>query len=334
MLPAVSVLLPVRDAAPTLPVAIRSVLRQSERDLECVVVDDGSRDGSLDVAHAAAAADPRVRVLARPRAGLIAALVAGVAACRGGLVARMDADDVMRRHRLRWQVAALRADPGLAAVGGHVRCFPRAGLRDGRLAYERWLNAIADEAAIEREEFVECPLAHPTLVVRREVLAEFGYRDRGWPEDYDLLLRLRAAGRRVGVVPRRVLAWRDLPQRCSRTDPRYDEESFARCKAQFLADGPLRGGAEYVLWGHGGTGRRLRRLLRAHGKRAAFVIELHPGRLGQRIDGAPVVRPEALPDLPRLPIVVSVAGLAARTLIRAQLATMGFLEVRDFVVAA
>jgi hypothetical protein len=64
------------------------------------------------------------------------------------------------------------------------------------------------------------------------------------------------------------------------------------------------------------------------------VVELHPGRLGQRIHGAPVVPPEALAEGPRLPVVASVAGATARARIRAALGRMGYVEGRDFVCAA
>ena len=64
------------------------------------------------------------------------------------------------------------------------------------------------------------------------------------------------------------------------------------------------------------------------------MVELHPGRLGQVIDGAPVVPPERLPDLPRLPLLVSVAGVGPRALIREALGAMGRVEGRDFFCAA
>ena len=91
-----------------------------------MIVDDGSRDRSAGVARAVADADPRFRVLSCEHAGLVSALAAGLGACRGDCVARMDADDVMHRRRLELQLAALDAAPGLAAVGSHVRLFPRA----------------------------------------------------------------------------------------------------------------------------------------------------------------------------------------------------------------
>ena len=333
--PLVSVLLPAFDAGATLPAALGSVVRQTEARWECIVVDDGSEDGTLAIARGLAAADERFRVVATPHRGLMAALGAGLEACRGRFVARMDADDVMRRDRLGAQVAALEGAPALAAVGAHVRVFPRAGLSEGLRAYEAWLDGIDSPARVRAEAFVECPVAHPTLVVRAEVLgAVGGYRAVEWPEDYDLVLRLLAAGHEVGVVPRRLLAWRDHAGRLSRTSARYALERFTACKAAFLATGFLAGRDDYVLWGYGDTGRSLRRALMAHGKRPSHVVEVHPGRLGQTIHGAPVVAVEALPGLAGRPVVASVAGAEARRRIRDAMAAMGFRETCDFVCAA
>ena len=135
MRPEVSILLPAFDAEATLAGCLRSVLRQSEPRFECVLVDDGSVDGTRGCALHFAARDPRIRVIATAHHGLVTALNIGLAHCRAPLVARMDADDLMHRDRLAAQVAALEADPRLVAVGCHVRLFPRAGLTDGLRAY-------------------------------------------------------------------------------------------------------------------------------------------------------------------------------------------------------
>ncbi len=330
----VSVLLPAFDAAGTLPAALRSVLRSRDVDLECVVVDDGSRDDTAQVAAAFCARDRRVRVVPSPREGLVSALQRGLAQCRAPLVARMDADDVMHCDRLRWQVDALERDPTLSGVGCHVRLFPRSGLGPGLRAYERWLRAIRTPDDVVRERFVECPLAHPSLMVRRDVLARFGYREAGWPEDYDLVLRLLSDGHRLGVVPHRLHAWRDGLARRSRTHPDYASDRFIACKAAYLVAGPLANHDRYGLWGHGGTGRALRRALLAHGRRVSYVVEVDPGKIGHRIDGAPVLAPDALAGIEVRPLVVSVAGLRPRTEIRAALAQLGFVEGEDFWCAA
>jgi glycosyltransferase involved in cell wall biosynthesis len=332
--PAVSVLLPAYNAGATLRACLASLRRQTVTDWECVLVDDGSNDDTPAIAVRAAAADARLHIVRTPHRGLVAALAAGIEHCRAPLVARMDADDVMHRDRLALQSRALVDDPTLSAVGTHVRIFPRRGITDGLREYETWLNAIDSPARVACDAFIDSPVVHPSLVIRRDVLERFGYRDLGWPEDYDLVLRLLAAGHPIGIVPRRLLAWRDSPDRLTRTAPAYARERLTALKAAMLADGLLAGRATYVLWGYGGTGRALRRALLARGRRPSHVVEVHPGRLGNRIHGAPVVPPETLTDLRRERVVASVAGAEARAKIRAALATMGFVELRDFVCTA
>jgi glycosyltransferase involved in cell wall biosynthesis len=328
------VLLPVWNAAATLPGCLASLRRQTLTNWECVLVDDGSSDASLAVAAAFADRDPRFRVLGRPHRGLIDALNAGLAECRGALIARMDADDLMHPERLAAQARALAASPRLAAVGCHPRLFSRQRIGPGLRAYARWLRSIDSPRRVREEAFVECPVAHPTLMLRSRWLHELGYRERGWPEDYDLVLRLLERGAQIGVVPRCLLSWRNAPGRLSQSHARYAQARFTACKAEFLARGFLAGGEGYGLWGYGGTGRLLARALREHGKRPRLIIELHPRRIGKTIQGAPVIPPSALRRELGVPLVVSVAGARARGQIRAALAKLGLRETRDFVCAA
>jgi glycosyltransferase involved in cell wall biosynthesis len=332
--PRVSILLPAYEAEATLPASLRSVQRQTETRWECVIVDDGSRDGTGRVARAFADSDDRFEVLASPHRGLVEALNAGLERCRGSVVARMDADDLMHRQRLKDQLQVLEMEPELAGLGCHVRLFPRRGLRDGHREYERWLNGIDSARRVREEAFVECPVAHPTLAIRREILRTHGYRDRDWPEDYDLILRLLSAGRGVGVVPRRLLLWRDSPGRLWRTGQAYTQGRITACKARFLSSDFLGDRDEYVLWGYGETGKALRGALLAEGKRPSHIVELHPGRLGRTLHGAPVIAPEDLARVRRSPVIVSVAGEKARGEIRVELRKMGFRETVDFVCAA
>jgi glycosyltransferase involved in cell wall biosynthesis len=332
--PEISILLPVFDAAATLPACLRSIARQTRRSWECIVVDDGSSDASRPLAEDAVAADARFRVISTPHRGLVAALNEGIGHCRGRYVARMDADDWMHRDRLARQAAALEAAPELSAVGARVRLFPRQKLRHGMRSYERWLNAIDSREQVRADAYVECPISHPTLFIRREVLMAFGYRDVGWPEDYDLFLRIHTAGHAMDVVPQRLLAKRCSPGRLSRTSEAYGIDRFTACKASFLADSFLARGDRYVLWGYGGTGRALRRALHDRGKSPAAIVELHPRRLGNTIHGAPVIAPHALEQWRHLRLVASVAGAVARGQIRTALARMGYRELSDFVCAA
>ena len=331
--PSVSVLLPVRDAGPDLEACLASLERQTLSGFEVVAVDDGSSDGSGQRLEAWAARAPWLRVLRRPPEGLVAALNHGLAVCRGPLVARMDADDVSHPRRLELQSALLEARPKAGVVSCLVRHYPRARVAEGFARYERWLNGLRTHEEMARERFVESPLAHPSVMVRRELLAAAGgYRDCGWPEDYDLWLRLFAAGVRFAKVERPLYFWREHPGRLTRRDPRYSSDSFLRCKAHHLALGPLAGGRQVVVWGAGQTGRRLARLLLEQGIEIMAFVDIDPRKVGGTARRRPVVAPETLPGLlgPRTVVLAAVASRGARELIRARLEAIGLVEGEGF----
>ncbi len=332
--PRTSILLPIFNAVATLPSCLRSIQRQTDPDWECILIDDGSSDRGFDLAREFSAIDARFRLFDRPHRGLVPTLIDGFEQCRGRFVARMDADDWMHRDRISAQSVALEGNPALAAVGCHVRIFPRRHLRDGMRAYEKWLNSIDSPRKLRAEAFVECPIAHPSLMIRSEVLRAHPYRDCGWAEDYDLVLRLLAADLKIDVVPRRLLGWRDRPTRLSRTSETYSIERFTACKAAHLASSFLADSNAYALWGYGGTGRSLQHALRRRGKRPSAILELHPGRIGNAIAGAPVVHPDEWLRSPQQRLVVSVAGSTARAEIRARLDRAGLCDGIDYVCAA
>jgi hypothetical protein len=138
----------------------------------------------------------------------------------------------------------------------------------------------------------------------------------------------------VGVVPERLVAWRDGPGRLTRIGTAYRLHRITAVKAAFLAAHFLAASETYILWGYGSTARRLRQALLEHGKRPSCVIEVHPGRLGQTIHGAPVISVNALLARPPSPLIASVAGAWPRRQIRDVLRAHGWRETLDFVCAA
>jgi glycosyltransferase involved in cell wall biosynthesis len=327
----VAVLLPARDAAPTVRAAVRTVLRQRARDLELVAVDDGSADGTAAILAREAERDPRVRVLRTEGIGIARALNLALAATDAPFVARMDADDLAHPLRLELQLEALDADPALAAVGARVRAFPRRTVREGMARYVAWLNGLVTPALVERDLFVEAPLVHPAALLRRGPLdALGGWRDGPFPEDYDLWLRIAEAGGALVNLPRLLLAWRESPSRLTRTDARYALPRHRALKARALARTWLAGRREVALWGAGETGKGTADALAAEGIRPALFVEVDPRKIGRTVRGAPVVGVDALPRARGLPLLVAVGAPGARDLIRAELLRHGWVEVRDF----
>lgn len=332
----ISVILPFRNAAETLDDALRGLLADGDPALEVIAIDDGSEDGGRARAEAWTRKDVRVRVVQGPRQGLVAALRAGLDCARGGLIARMDADDICHPARLSRQRTFLAAHPRVGAAGTRVEAVAAGGsVGEGLLRYVAWQNGLLTPEDHRRERFVESPLCHPSVMMRRGAFeAVGGYRDTAGPEDYDLWLRLVAAGYELAKVPEVLLSWRHQAGRATFSDPRYAPERFRETKAPFLAAALSRMPRERrVLWGAGPTGRKLARELARHGLCFELIIDIDPDKLGRTLRGAAIASPDAL-EAGRDVVVGAVGARGARELIRAELEARGFREGEDAWFAA
>ncbi len=327
----IAVLLPFRDVSSWLDEAITSVRAEPEVD-SLVLVDDGSVDASSSIAADHARADPRIVVLRTEGVGLPRALERGRARCSAAYLARMDGDDVSLPGRIARQAAFLDAHPRVAAVGAQVEAFPEVA--EGMARYVAWQNAILTPRQHRDALFVEAPLCHPSVTLRAAALeAVGGFRDGPFPEDYELWLRLDAAGHELAKLDEVLLRWRHREGRLTFQDPRYALAAHRELKARFLA-GRLAREDRFVIWGAGPTGKRLARSLEGHGRRAAAFIDIDPDKIGRTRRGAPVVDARYLDALPRPFVVVAVGARGARELVTAALLERGLEEGRDFLSAS
>jgi len=203
--PAVSVLMPVYDAAEYVARAVESILGQTFGDFEFLIYDDGSTDGSMQIVEGYARRDARIRLSRKAHAGYAVWLREGVAAANARFIARMDADDVARPTRLERQLDFLERHPDCCAVGTRVlRIDP-----DGRPIREG--DVPLEHASIERALLTGRgeALPHPAAMLRRDVLLAAGsYRPEYEPaEDLELFLRLAEHGR-LANLPEVLLDYR------------------------------------------------------------------------------------------------------------------------------
>jgi glycosyltransferase involved in cell wall biosynthesis len=195
----ISVLLPVYNVEPYVAEALASIQSQTFSDIEIVVVDDGSTDGTLRIVEQLASADPRITVVRRPRnQGLSAALNFGLMYCHAPFIARMDGDDIALPTRLEKQLRFLEVNPDIALVGCATSAIDQEGCLIPGLGISR--KPITDEA-VARTMLLAPPCSHIWLA-RREVYDTLsGYREIEVAEDYDFLLRAISAGFRITNLP-------------------------------------------------------------------------------------------------------------------------------------
>lgn len=184
-MPRVTVLLPVRDQAASLRSAMQSILEQQWHDLQLLVLDDGSLDGSGEIA--AAVQDPRVVVYRGEQSvGLPAVLNKGLGLSDSEYIARMDADDWSHPRRLSAQIDYLDSRRDVAACGTAVKVV----MSDGSHHIRRYPTT---HAAIRARLLFENALAHPATLLRRTALERLDVPyDPAYPksQDYDLWERL------------------------------------------------------------------------------------------------------------------------------------------------
>lgn len=320
-------LLPVRDGGAWLRAAVESVRAQTCGDFELLLIDDHSQDGA---GAALVACDPRLRLLASPARGIVAALNHGLAAARGEWIARMDADDVCAPERLAAQLEYACAHPGIEIIASRVELIDTA-TDSGLWRYIEWSNALTEPADIARELFVESPLVHPSVMMRRALLEKLGGWHAGdFPEDYELWLRAAQAGCRFGKTPQALLHWRDHGARLTRVDPRCDPARILALKVRHLAQWRLAGRAAWI-GGAGPGGRLLHDALRREGVDVLGYIDVHPRRIGGRKRGLPVWPYARLAEPIDAVGLVAVGNRGAHARVRADIAPYGLVEGKDWL---
>lgn len=147
--PRVSMFMASYNGAAYVEAAVRSILDQTVRDLECIVVDDGSNAPTLDILRRLAASDARMRLVENAHLGQIGTLNYALSLCRGAFVGRLDHDDIALPDRLARQLTYLESHPDVAAVGGELEFVDADG------------NSIAQKRADPLKRLRYQPLAFP-----------------------------------------------------------------------------------------------------------------------------------------------------------------------------
>lgn len=210
--PLISVVMPAYNAEAHLLEALQSVLNQTYANFELILIDDGSTDGTLEIARSLS--DSRIRIVVNEsNMGLVDTLNKALGLCRGDYIARMDSDDICVPERFALQLAFLQRNPDVGVVGGAIRFF-------GKIPNENTFQFPVLHEDIRVAMLFYCPLAHPALMFRRAVYDQ-GYlqysKEFLHAEDYFLWSQLTQKVRSANV-PELVLHYRLHPKQVSSSE--------------------------------------------------------------------------------------------------------------------
>ncbi len=230
----ISVIMPVRAVSAFTADAINSILRQTHTHFELLLI--GQDMIHEDVKRLPA--DNRIKPIARTAPGVVNASNTGLELCKGDYIARMDDDDLAHPERLEQQLALAIKHRDKALLSTRVAFFNEAsGVGRGFQDYAAWLNTLTKPEPIYNAMMIESPMPNPGLFAHRQVWKQLeGYRDKPWPEDYDLILRAWLQGVLMCKPCDVLLQWRDHASRLTRTDKRYSKQAFIQLKAWALLE--------------------------------------------------------------------------------------------------
>jgi len=278
--PTVTVLMAVHDGQDFVREAVESVLAQTLRDLELLIIDDASTDSTPEIL--ASLTDPRVRILTNSvNLGLTRSLNIGLREARGEFIARLDHDDAAAPDRFEKQLAFLSEHPDCVAVG----C--RLELR-GEGEKSRLSPCCVDNLSIRWKLLFDTALPHPTLTMRASAVKAVGGYDEYFPctMDYDLECRLARVGK-LHNLPEPLVLYREHPGQMSAK--RKNEQQYYKmqisCREMGLVLG--RGPVEPRLQAHAEAVLTRGQLVRPCEAREAVTFSLRLARRFKELHHCP-----------------------------------------------
>jgi glycosyltransferase involved in cell wall biosynthesis len=198
--PRISVLMPAYNAEKYIAEAIESILKQTYKDFELIIVDDASTDDTAKIIKSYAKRDKRIKYYKNEKnSGVTITLNNGLKHCSGDYIARMDSDDVSMKKRFEEQVREM--DKGSDLIGTNITFIDENGKKSGTRKYSNEIDKVI---------IIESPLAHPTVMFRKEFLKKTGnYRpEYNSAEDYDLWIRFYRKNAKIKIIQKPLLLYR------------------------------------------------------------------------------------------------------------------------------
>lgn len=286
MNPAISVILPFFNAQDFLEEAIDSVLNQTFKNFELILINDGSYDDSLSIAESFKNIDNRVKIITQCNRGMAIALNKGIELSKADIIARMDGDDICHPDRLKMQFEKLKSMPENSLVSTLVQPFSIHKISEGSQRYFYWLNSKVSHDQIIEGLFKESPIIHPSVMFTKKAFLDSGkYLEYNGPEDYDLWLKMAQNETTFSKIPLILLNYRIHNNNLSRNDmSHYGLDLFKDRQYKFIANNlntfASTKNKKLAICGFGKDGKKLFKTLKKSKIDVDYFIDVSPKKIG------------------------------------------------------
>lgn len=330
----VSVVLPVYNGEKYLKEALESILNQTYRNIEIIIVNDGSQDGTLSMILQYMVKDRRIVLISRENRGLVCSLNEALKIARGEYIARMDADDISHPDRFEKQVAYLDEHKDIYLLGSNYNLIYEEGLSEERKKRHDGTHRRSQAPIDPNNRFLSTnetmKFIHPTIMMRRELFDIVGpYRDYKI-EDLELYFRVGAKGLGITKIEEPLLDYRAREESKSWADTRAEQSrEIMDMKLDYLMkelDGSL-ATAAYMIWGADISGNIAFDLIEKKMPASRCIAYIDPYKEGV-LNGVPIIAPERIQKLE--PDYIYICTQAGAVAARELLSKVGWKEIEQF----
>ena len=253
----VSIIIPFKNPLPYFEDCLKSIVNQSYKNLQIILVNDHSTDDSEKLAFKYSIEDSRIELVNNIGKGIVDALNTGSKIARGKYISRMDADDIMTKNKVKVLRSLLEGKKTKHIAVGNVKYFAsKKPMGNGYLKYAKWLNELTYNEKNFKEIYKECTIPSSSWMMLRSDFENIkGFKKLDYPEDYDFLFRVYYNQIKLTTTKEIIHLWRDHPMRTSRNSKDYLFENFISLKIKYLVKNELKTKDELVLWGSGKKGK-------------------------------------------------------------------------------
>lgn len=328
--PLISILIPFKNTSKFLPECLDSIIQQSNKHWELLIIDDNSSDNSHSIVNTYSEKDARIKLFKNSGSGIISALRLAFEKSSGTYITRMDSDDIMHPEKLELMLNDILKHGRKHIALGLVKYFSETGIGDGYAKYEAWLNNLTSEGTNYSEIYKECVIPSPCWMIHREDLISCeAFQPNRYPEDYDLTFRFYKNN--IKCIPSNHLLhyWRDYNTRASRTDSNYAENHFLDIKLHYFLELNYNESRPLTVWGAGKKGKTIAKILLTKGISFIWICD-NPKKIGKHIYDVELFNFDHLKKLQNPQSIITVANSKEQHTIKTYFKSIEMQDMKDY----